>query len=669
MCAADPDAAAPRVAPTVLGFLPEYTALFFFLHGMGGTGTQACNTQFEASFGSEEYGYVAVCPQASEDLQGRRAWHAFPGGSYYGPAYRYDYAEFSEHSDKDLDFFESLITTLNASFGFPRVFMAGFSRGASMAYHFHCARSHLLDGMVATNIFYTTSTFSLSIISLYLLMANFLMRGGVVVDLFQVAYRLSGHRRFPLGVATIFSGGLLGAVSGSGSATAAALSTLASPQLERYGYSKDLAIATAAAAGSLSAIIPPSLIMIFYGSLTQVPIGHMFMGAIIPGLVCITAYIGCLAYLGWREGNRMKIPPATGDGSAAVTGNEAEDPALATVSGRSLSAFIFVVALMVVVFGGIYGGVVTAGEAGAVGAFASLVGMVVMRRIGWRDFWLSLEDAVKVTAMILVLVMGAEMFGRFLSFSQVPRELVDLVQPFIDQQMLIMLVLLAGAVALSSLGIDLTALTVFSGAVGVGLGFGLQKVVSNFISGIIILLDRSIKPGDTISLNETFGWIRELRARFVSVVTRDGREYLIPNEEFITNRVVNWSFSDQLVRLDVEFGVSYDSDPHEVSKLAVEACKGAAPRVQSHPSPVCWLTGFGDSSLDFVLRFWIADPQAGLTNVRGAVMMALWDAFKENGVGIPYPHREVIMRTPVDIRDAATAPAKAAPRRGRRQKD
>ncbi|MFC3228602.1 TRAP transporter large permease [Marinibaculum pumilum] len=315
--------------------------------------------------------------------------------------------------------------------------------GAGLLGIFLLKGSRVLDGMVATNIFYTTSTFSLSIISLYLLMANFLMRGGVVVDLFQVAYRLSGHRRFPLGVATIFSGGLLGAVSGSGSATAAALSTLASPQLERYGYSKDLAIATAAAAGSLSAIIPPSLIMIFYGSLTQVPIGHMFMGAIVPGLVCISAYIGCLAYLGWREGNRMKIPPATADGGTTTKGEAADDPALATVSGRSLSAFIFVVALMVVVFGGIYGGVVTAGEAGAVGAFASLVGMVVMRRIGWRDFWLSLEDAVKVTAMILVLVMGAEMFGRFLSFSQVPRELVDLVQPFIDQQMLIMLVLLA----------------------------------------------------------------------------------------------------------------------------------------------------------------------------------------------------------------------------------
>jgi small-conductance mechanosensitive channel len=201
---------------------------------------------------------------------------------------------------------------------------------------------------------------------------------------------------------------------------------------------------------------------------------------------------------------------------------------------------------------------------------------------------------------------------------------------------------------MSGLGIDLTAFTIFSGAVGVGIGFGLQKVVSNFISGIIILMDRSIKPGDTISLGETFGWIRELRARFVSVVTRDGREYLIPNEDFITREVINWSFSNELVRLDVEFGVSYDSDPHQVSELAIEAARGVD-RVDPSRDPVCWMTGFGDSSLDFILRFWIRDPQNGLANIRGKVLLALWDAFKANAIAIPFPHREVIMKTPVQL--------------------
>ncbi|OCW57310.1 mechanosensitive ion channel protein [Hoeflea olei] len=220
----------------------------------------------------------------------------------------------------------------------------------------------------------------------------------------------------------------------------------------------------------------------------------------------------------------------------------------------------------------------------------------------------------------------------------------------------IALIVVAGMMALSSTGIDLTALTVFSGAVGVGLGFGLQKVVSNFISGVIILMDRSIKPGDTITLGETFGWIRELRARFVSVITRDGREYLIPNEDFITQRVVNWSFSDKLVRLDVDFGVSYDSDPHEVSRLAIAAA-GSVERVLTDRAPVCWMTAFGASSLDFRLRFWISDPQAGLTNVRGKVLLALWDSFKENGISIPFPHREIVLRSPVEVvsRDAPDA--------------
>jgi len=207
----------------------------------------------------------------------------------------------------------------------------------------------------------------------------------------------------------------------------------------------------------------------------------------------------------------------------------------------------------------------------------------------------------------------------------------------------------AAMIAMQSLNIDLTALTVLSGAVGVGIGFGLQKVVSNFISGIIILLDESIKPGDTITVGETFGWIRELRARFVSVVTRDGREYLIPNEDFITTQVVNWSFSDKFVRLDVPFGVSYNSDPHEVTRLAIAAAASVDRVDEGQRAPVCWITEFGDSSINFLLRFWIDDPQNGLTNIRGKVLLALWDTFKEHGVTIPYPHREIIMRAPVTI--------------------
>ena len=122
-----------------------------------------------------------------------------------------------------------------------------------------------------------------------------------------------------------------------------------------------------------------------------------------------------------------------------------------------------------------------------------------------------------------------------------------------------------------AVGIDLTGLAVLSGAIGVGLGFGLQKVVSNLVSGVIILLDKSIKPGDVISLGETFGWIQTLGARYVSVVTRDGKEYLIPNEDLITGQVVNWSHSNDFVRLDIYFGTAYGDDPHKVRRLAIEA--------------------------------------------------------------------------------------------------
>ncbi len=189
-------------------------------------------------------------------------------------------------------------------------------------------------------------------------------------------------------------------------------------------------------------------------------------------------------------------------------------------------------------------------------------------------------------------------------------------------------------------GVDLTGLAVLSGAIGVGLGFGLQKVVSNLVSGIIILLDKSIKPGDVISLGDTFGWINSLGARYVSVVTRDGKEYLIPNEDLITGQVVNWSHSNEFVRLDIYFGTAYSDDPHKVREIAINAAK-SVDRVLSFKPPVCHIVGFGDSSVDYILRFWIRDPTGGLTNIRGNVYLALWDAFHDNGISIPFPQREV----------------------------
>ncbi|SMY08108.1 mechanosensitive ion channel family protein [Flavimaricola marinus] len=195
-------------------------------------------------------------------------------------------------------------------------------------------------------------------------------------------------------------------------------------------------------------------------------------------------------------------------------------------------------------------------------------------------------------------------------------------------------------VAMRAVGVDLTGLAVLSGAIGVGLGFGLQKVVSNLVSGVIILLDKSIKPGDVISLGETFGWINSLGARYVSITTRDGKEYLIPNEDLITGQVVNWSHSNDFVRLDIFFGTAYGNNPHDVRRIAIAAA-ASVQRVLPDKPPVCHIVGFGDSSVDYILRFWIRDPTGGLTNIRGNVYLALWDAFAENGIDIPFPQREV----------------------------
>lgn len=253
------------------------------------------------------------------------------------------------------------------------------------------------------------------------------------------------------------------------------------------------------------------------------------------------------------------------------------------------------------------------------------------------SLWLLLK-AVVVMATLMALARLAS--GASAASIQRNKDISPSMQVLAVKVLQVALFGAAFFLGLKSVGVDLTGLAVLSGAIGVGLGFGLQKVVSNLVSGIIILLDKSIKPGDVISLGDTFGWIEALGARYVSVVTRDGREYLIPNEDLITGQVVNWSHSNDFVRLDIHFGTSYHDDPHKVRKIAIEAAKGVD-RVLTFKPPVCHIVGFGDSSVDYILRFWITDPTGGLTNIRGNVFLALWDAFQENGISIPFPQREV----------------------------
>jgi small-conductance mechanosensitive channel len=199
------------------------------------------------------------------------------------------------------------------------------------------------------------------------------------------------------------------------------------------------------------------------------------------------------------------------------------------------------------------------------------------------------------------------------------------------------------------LGIDLTALAVFSGAFGLAIGFGLQKTFGNLIAGIILLMDKSIKPGDVISVtdaagNEGFGQIRRIGIRAISVITRDKTEYVIPNENLMINQVVNWSYSSRDVRVKAPVGVSYGSDLDLVCELLMQAAKDT-PRVLSNPAPRINLMGFGDNSVDFEIRFWILDPEEGLSNIRSDVLMRVWKLFKENDIEIPFPQRDINLRS------------------------
>ncbi|MFP4350648.1 MAG: mechanosensitive ion channel family protein [Desulfococcaceae bacterium] len=223
-------------------------------------------------------------------------------------------------------------------------------------------------------------------------------------------------------------------------------------------------------------------------------------------------------------------------------------------------------------------------------------------------------------------------------------DLTPSAQVLLTKALKVTLLALAVIVALGTVGIDLSAFAFIGGAIGVGIGFGLQKVVSNLISGVILLLDKSIKPGDVIEVGDSYGHIHSLGARYVSVVTRDGFEYLIPNEDLITQQVINWSFSDKLVRLKIGVGVSYRSDVRKAMDLMVKSAENID-RVLKRPGPVCQLSNFGDNSVDLELRLWIADPEKGTSNVSSAVRLAIWDSFAENGIEIPFPQRDVYIKS------------------------
>lgn len=256
-------------------------------------------------------------------------------------------------------------------------------------------------------------------------------------------------------------------------------------------------------------------------------------------------------------------------------------------------------------------------------------------------YTISMLGVLKAVILLIVSLWLAVSSSRALERRiRKSRTLTPSVQELTSKLTKMSFVFIALVVSLTSVGIDLTALAVFSGAVGVGIGFGLQKPASNLISGIILLMDRSIKPGDVIELDDTYGWVNMLGARFVSVVTRDGKEHLIPNEDLITTRVINWSYSDTNVRLKVPVRISYNSDVHKAMDLLVEAAI-ETPRVLESPAPRCLLMGFQDDGVQLELRIWASDPNNGVANLKSAILVKVWNKFHEANIEFPFPKRQV----------------------------
>lgn len=281
------------------------------------------------------------------------------------------------------------------------------------------------------------------------------------------------------------------------------------------------------------------------------------------------------------------------------------------------------------------------------------IGGIANRLDAWAvevgDWRVSAFD-VLFTIAAIVLVLAIAMIVTRLTRSALRRATrLDGTQRVLAEKLATIVIwVVTFLVGVDLIGIDLTALTVFSGAFGLAIGFGLQKTFGNLISGIILLMDKSIKPGDVIAVSDqtgqqTFGQIRKIGIRAVSVTTRDEREYLIPNENLMINQVENWSYSSRNVRVQVPVGVSYDADMALAESLMVEAARKAK-RVLLKPAPSVWWSGFGDNAVNFTIHCWINDPEEGVGNVRSEVLKHLWALFKEHGIGLPYPQRDLNLK-------------------------
>ncbi len=279
--------------------------------------------------------------------------------------------------------------------------------------------------------------------------------------------------------------------------------------------------------------------------------------------------------------------------------------------------------------------------------------VIMLDRIGIQagSARISIWSVVKLIFTISIFVLAAAWVARWIE-----RRLMTMNAVTINMRIGLSKFIQAGLIGVSILlglnaaGLDITTLNVLTGAIGIGLGFGLQAIASNFVSGFVLLMDRSIKPGDVISFSgttgtttEAFGWVQELRGRYVVVRDRDGIETLVPNQHFITHPVINWSYTDTRIRMKLPVGISYECDPEQAMSLLLEAAR-SHPRILQSPPPAARLMSFGDYAIQLELRFWISDPQEGLNNVRSDVNRMIWKLFKQHNIVIPVPQYEVLLK-------------------------
>ena len=288
------------------------------------------------------------------------------------------------------------------------------------------------------------------------------------------------------------------------------------------------------------------------------------------------------------------------------------------------------------------------------GTGAEVVNTLDSWAVSLGSFRMSVWDLLIIAAILVFCFLVGKIGSRLARRAVRRTKRLDSTQGLLAEKILTIAIwAVAAFLAIDLLGIDLTALAVFSGAFGLAIGFGLQKTFGNLIAGIILLMDKSIKPGDVIAIADqagqsTFGQIRKIGVRAVSLVTRDQKEYLIPNENLMINQVENWSYSSRNVRISVPVGVSYEADIDLAEKLMLEAARSVE-RVLNAPPPVVWMKGFGDSSVDFIIHCWIQDPEEGVGNVQSAVLKKLWWLFKDQGIEIPFPQRDLHLRSSAQL--------------------